>query len=283
MKKARTFLFALTVFCCSVLVAVAQTTSNIVKSNLSQAEIDRIVKTFTKNENDFRQALNSYAYNRNATIQTVGMGGQITGTYRRDSFLTFKDSGERVEKILFNPVSTLTEVSVSAEDIDNLGGINPFAIEPSSVGNYTFTYLGKEKIDELNLHVFDVTPKTLPNPRKSSQKFFSGRIWVDDVDLMIVKSKGKALPEGKDTTGQEQRFPVMETWRESVDGKYWFPAFSSADDELVFDSGNSVKLKVRVKYTNYRVGTSDVKIIDDDNSEIKEETKPAPSATPKKP
>jgi hypothetical protein len=211
------------------------------------------------------------------------MGGQITGTYRRDSFLTFKDSGERVEKILFNPVSTLTEVSVSAEDIDNLGGINPFAIEPSSVGNYTFTYLGKEKIDELNLHVFDVTPKTLPNPRKSSQKFFSGRIWVDDVDLMIVKSKGKALPEGKDTTGQEQRFPVMETWRESVDGKYWFPAFSSADDELVFDSGNSVKLKVRVKYTNYRVGTSDVKIIDDDNSEIKEETKPAPSATPKKP
>jgi hypothetical protein len=266
-----------------VLVAVAQTTSNIVKSNLSQAEIDRIVKTFTKNENDFRQALNSYAYNRNATIQTVGMGGQITGTYRRDSFLTFKDSGERVEKILFNPVSTLTEVSVSAEDIDNLGGINPFAIEPSSVGNYTFTYLGKEKIDELNLHVFDVTPKTLPNPRKSSQKFFSGRIWVDDVDLMIVKSKGKALPEGKDTTGQEQRFPVMETWRESVDGKYWFPAFSSADDELVFDSGNSVKLKVRVKYTNYRVGTSDVKIIDDDNSEIKEETKPAPSATPKKP
>ena len=211
------------------------------------------------------------------------MGGQITGTYRRDSFLTFKDSGERVEKILFNPVSTLTEVSISAEDIDNLGGINPFAIEPSAVGNYTFTDLGKEKIDELNLHVFDVTPKTLPNPRKSDQKYFSGRIWVDDADLMIVKSKGKALPEGKNKIGDEQRFPVMETWRESVDGKYWFPSFSSADDELVFDSGNSVKLKVRVKYANYRVGTSDVKILDDDGSEIKEETKPAPSATPKKP
>ena len=283
MKKARILLFAFTVFCLSAFAASAQTPSNIVKGNLSQAEIDRIVAAFTKNENSFRQALNYYAFNRNATIQTVGMGGQITGSYRRDSFLTFKDDGTRVEKILFNPVSTLTEVSISAEDIDHLGGINPFAIEPSAVGNYNFTYVGKEKIDELNLHVFDVTPKTLPNPRKSDQKYFSGRIWVDDVDLMIVKSKGKAVPEGKNRSGQEQLFPVMETWRDSVDGKYWFPSFSSADDELIFDSGQAVKLKVRVKYANYKIGTSEVKILDDDGTEIKEETKPAPSPTPKKP
>lgn len=284
MKKTRIFLFALTVFCLSSLAVTAQTSNNVVKGNLSQAEIDRIVATFTKNEGSFRQALNYYAFNRNATIQTVGMGGQITGVYRRDSFLTFKEDGARVEKILFSPVSTLQEISISAEDIDNLGGVNPFAIEPSAVGNYNFAYVGKEKIDELNLHVFDVTPKILPNPRKSDQKYFSGRIWVDDADLMIVKSKGKAVPEGKNRIGQEQRFPIMETWRESVDGKYWFPSFSSADDELVFDSGQSVKMKVRVKYANYRVGTSDVKILDDDGTEINvEPTKPAPGATPKKP
>ncbi|HEX8638048.1 MAG TPA: hypothetical protein VF692_08300, partial [Pyrinomonadaceae bacterium] len=226
MKKARIFLFALTVFCLSALAATAQTPSNIVKGNLSQAEIDRIVAVFTKNEGNFRQALNSYAFNRNATIQTVGMGGQITGAYRRDSFMTFKEDGARIEKILFNPVSTLQEVAISAEDIDNLGGVDPFAIEPSAASNYSFVYVGKEKIDELDLYVFDVTPKTLPNPKKSSQKFFSGRIWVDDKDLMIVKSKGKALPEGKNMRGEEQRFPVMETWRENVDGKYWFPSLS---------------------------------------------------------
>jgi hypothetical protein len=288
MKKARIFLFALTVFCFAALAASAQEASNIVKGNLSQTEIDRIIKTFTKNESDFRQALNYYAYNRNATIQTVGMGGQISGVYRRDSFMTFKDDGARVEKISFMPMSTLKDVTISAEDIDNMGGVNPFAIEPAAVGNYNFTYVGKEKIDELNLYVFDVTPKTLPNPRKSMQKYFSGRIWVDDVDLMIVKSKGKALPEGKDMTGQEQRFPIIETWRENVDGKYWFPSLSTANDELVFDSGNSVKLKVRVKYSNYKVGTSDVKILDDDGTEIKEEKKPedkkpVPAPTPKKP
>jgi hypothetical protein len=288
MNKARIFLFILTIFCFSFFSAFSnlQTfaqTSNIVKTDLSQAEVDRIVKKFTENELLFRSALNSYIFNRSANIQTVGMGGQITGVYRRDSFMTFTDKSERIEKILFMPMSTLKDVSMSAEDIDNLGGINPFAIEPAHVSNYNFTYLGKERIDELNLYVFDVTPKTLPNPKKSSQKFFSGRIWVDDQDLMIVKSKGKALPEGKDTTGQEQRFPVMETWRENVDGKYWFPAFSSSDDELIFDSGQSVKMKIRVKYTNYKQGTSEVKILDDDGSEIKEEPKPAPSPTPKKP
>mgnify|MGYP000527664894 CR=1 FL=1 len=97
---------------------------------------------------------------------------------------------------------------------------------------------------------------------------------------MIVKSKGKAVPEGKDMNGLEQVFPVVETWRDSIDGKYWFPVLSTSDDELVFSSGDVVKIKLRVKYFNYRVGRSDVKILDDEE-EIKEESKPTP--TPKKP
>jgi hypothetical protein len=134
----------------------------------------------------------------------------------------------------------------------------------------------KEKIYVLNLYVFDVSPKFIPDWKKSTQKFFSGRIWVDDTDLMIVKSKGKAVPEGK------ERFPVMETWRDSVDGKYWFPVFSTSDDQLVFDNGQVVRMKVRVKYANYRVGRTDVKI-GDDEVEVKDDPKPTPTPTPKKP
>lgn len=274
MKKTRVILFGLIIFCFSAICASAQT-SNIVKISLSQAEIDNIIKAFTKNEAKFRQALNVYAFNRNATIQTIGMGGQVSGVYRRDSFMTFNENGERFERILFAPVSTLKEISISAEDIDNLGGIDPFAIEPKSIGNYTFTLIGKEKIDELDLYVFDVLPKVIPDWKKTSQKYFTGRIWVDDQDLMIVKSKGKAVPEGK------QRFPIMETWRENIDGKYWFPSLSLADDTLVFDSGLAVKIRVRVVYKNYRLGRTEVIILDDDE-EVKEE-KPTPSPTPKKP
>jgi hypothetical protein len=280
MKNTRIILFGLLLFCFSVLNAAAQETSNIVKASLSQAEIDKIVKRFTANEFNFRQALSIYAFNRNAKIQTIGLGGQVTGTYQRDSYLTFNEDGTRFEKIIFFPVPTLTEMTVTAADLENLGGVDPFAIEPKVVNQYNFTFVGKEKIDELDLYVFDVAPKVVPDWKKTTQKYFSGRIWVDDRDLMIVKSKGKAIPEGK------ERFPVVETWRDSVDGKYWFPVLSTSDDDLVFDSGQVVKVRFRVKYSNYRVGRSDVKILDSEE-EVKEELKtqptPTPSPTPKKP
>jgi hypothetical protein len=270
MKK----LLSLTLFlaCLSVVSAFGQA-SSIVKTDPGQAEIDRIVKKFTENEFLFRQALNVYAFNRYATMQTVGLGGNITGTYKRDSYLTFNEAGERFEKILFAPVSTMTEITITVADIDNLGGIDPFAIEPKMANQYNFTYLGKEKIDELNLHVFEVGPKVMPDPKKGIAKFFQGKIWVDDEDLMIVKSKGKAVPEGK------ERFATMETFRENVDGKYWFPSFSTSDDELVFEKGQAVKMRIRVRYKDYKLGRTDVKIVGEEDVPLE---KPAatPSSTP---
>ncbi len=260
--------------CLSAVSVFGQTSSNIVKTDISPAEIDRIVKKFTQNEALFRQALNVYAFNRYATMQTVGMGGQISGTFKRDSFLTFNEAGDRFEKILFAPVSTLTEISVSVEDIDNLGGLDPFAIEPKVADLYRFTYLGKEKIDELNLYVFDVEPKVMPDWKKGEGKFFQGRIWVEDEDLMIVKSKGKAVPEKK------QRFAIMESTRENVEGKYWFPSYVSSDDELVFEKGQVVKMRIRVRYKDYRLGRTDVKIVGEEDVPAE---KPAPTPASKKP
>lgn len=259
----------------SALGAIAQ--DSIVKTNLSPAEIDRIVKSFTSKEGEFRQALTQYVFNRSATISTIGLGGNITGTYRRDSFMTFTEDGKRFEKILFAPLPTLTEITVTPEDLEDLGGVNPFALEPAAINLYNFTFVGKEKIDELDLYVFDVSPKVIPDPKKSKQRLFTGRVWVDDRDLQIVKSKGKAVPETKNN-----KYPVVETWRENIDGKFWFPALTTSDDELVFDNGNVVKMRIRVKYTNYRQGRSDVRILDDEQ-EVKDEPKPTPTPTPKKP
>ena len=276
MKRAKIILFGLLIACSAAFGTFAQT-SNIVKKDLSQTEIDRIVKTFTVNEAAFRSALTTYVFNRSASIQTVGMGGQISGTYRRDSYLNLTEDGRRIEKIIFAPISTLKELTISAADIDNLSGVDQFAINPAVASQYNFAYVGKEKIDELDLYVFDVSLKIAPDPKKIKEHFFSGRIWVDDRDLMIVKTKGKAVPEQKN-----ERFPLLETWRENVDGKYWFPSLASSDDELVFDDGNVVKIKVRVKYNNYAIGKSEVRILDDDQ-EVKEEPKPSPTPTPKKP
>lgn len=271
MKKSA--IFALLVLCLSAISAISQTADNIVKKDLSPAEIERIIKKVTENESYFREALTTYVFNRFATLQMIGMGGQVAGEYRRDSYMAFNPDGSRFEKVLFAPVATTPPGMVTPEDLEDLGGVNPFALEPRFVSQYNFTFAGMEHIDELDLYVFDVTPKVIPDPKKSKLRLFTGRIWVDKDDLMIVKSKGKAVPETKDN-----KFPIVETYRENIDGKYWFPTYAYANDTLFFDKADALHIRMKVKYTDYRLGRSDVKILDDD-----EPVKPSPTPTPKKP
>src|SRR6185369_6876143 len=164
---------------------MAQTSEN---GSMAPAEVDRIIHAFTAKEAEFRRALNSYSFKRDALMQKIGMGGQVTGEYHRVSTFTFDDQGNRYEKISFFPMSSMPEVT--SEDIEDLGGVEPFALEPSKVGKYNIRFAGKEKIDELNLYIFDVSPKVMPDPKKPKDRLFSGRIWVDDQDLQIVKTKG---------------------------------------------------------------------------------------------
>jgi TonB family protein len=143
---------------------------------------------------------------------------------------------------------------VTQEDIEDLGGVEPFALEPSKIDQYNIRYVGKEKIDELNLYIFDVTPKVIPNPKKK-ERLFAGRIWVDDQDLQIVKTKGKGVPETK-----INKFPTVETYREHIDGRYWFPTYSYADEELIFDNGGSIHVRMKVRYTDFTPSRATLKV-----------------------
>ena len=70
----------------------------------SQAEVDRIIKAFSAKEGQFRRALNEYSFKRDAVLQSLGMGGQITGEYHRVSTFTFDDQGNRYETISYFPM-----------------------------------------------------------------------------------------------------------------------------------------------------------------------------------
>lgn len=220
---------------------------------MPQAEVDRIIKAFTAKEAEFRRALNSYSFTRDALMQKIGMGGQVVGEYHRVSTFTFDDQGNRYEKISFFPMSSLPEVTT--EDVEDMGGVEPFALEPSKVDKYNIRYAGKEKIDELNLFIFDVTPKVIPNPKKSKERLFSGRIWVDDQDLQIVKTKGKGVPETKNN-----KFPTVETYREHIDGQYWFPTYSYADEELVFDNGSALHIRMKIRFKDFTPTRATLKV-----------------------
>src|SRR5688500_2113501 len=95
---------------------------------MSPSEVDRIIDSSTKKESEFRQALTAYSFKRDALIQSIGMGGQVIGEYHRVSVFTFDDQGNRSEKITFFPMASMPEGT--QEDIDDLGGISPFALEP---------------------------------------------------------------------------------------------------------------------------------------------------------
>lgn len=243
-------------------------------NNLSQAQIDDIIRKFTAKETEFRRALNEYFFKRDALVQVLGMGGQVTGEYHRVSDFTFDDKGNRFEKINFFPMPSFA--GVTAEDLEDLGGVNPFALEASKLDQYNFKYVGKERIDELDLYVFDVGPKVAP--KKTFPRFFIGRIWVDDRDLQIVKSKGKGIPETKDN-----KFPIVETYREQIDGKYWFPTYSYADDNLIYDNGTDMRIRLRIKYSDYRVGRGRVTITEVEEAKpetLKPETQTRPQSQP---
>ena len=239
-------------------------------------DVNKIVRAFATKETEFRRALNNYAFKREAVIQVIGMGGQIAGEYHRVSNFTFDDSGRRYEKIVYFPMPTFG--GVTPEDLEDLSGVNPFALEASKLDQYNFTYVGKERIDELDLYVFDVAPKVTPNPKKSIERFFIGRIWVDDRDLQIVKSRGKGIPETKDN-----KFPVVETYREQIDGRYWFPTYSYADEQLVYDDGNVMHIRMRVKYTDFKQGHADVRIIDPEGNELEDAPKQPENVSPTNP
>ncbi|MCI0389761.1 MAG: hypothetical protein MOB07_13505 [Acidobacteria bacterium] len=223
---------------------------------------EEVIRRFTKKESELREIWKEYAYEQESRIQTIGQGDTITGEYYQVSEFVFNDAGMRIERITKAPPSTLYEVSLTSEDRNAFINLQPFALSAEELPNYNVNYVGKEKVDELNTYVFDVVPKVMSNQRdldrlrkqKIEGKFFQGKIWVDDQDLQIVKTAGKIAPEF------DQRFVKFETYRENIDERFWFPTYTYGDERLFFPKGGSARIRMVIKYKNYRRFTSDVKL-----------------------
>ncbi len=152
----------------------------------------------------------------------------------------FDDQGRRMENVVFAPQSSLQLVSMSREDFEDIRNVLPFVLTSAEIPLYDVSYVGRQQEDELTTYVFDLQPKQmLPGKR-----YFEGRVWVDDHDFQIVKTKGRTVPQFKANggkgggkkvkAGQENLFPAFTTWREQIDGQYWFPTYTRADDTLHF-------------------------------------------------
>ena len=213
-----------------------------------------IVQKFAAKEAVFKQARDNYAYTQDVTVQTID-GSTADGEFKEITDITYDDRGRRNENVTFAPQSTLTRVSMSKEDFDDIRNKMPFVLTTEDLPDYSILYQGAQHVDEIDTYVFDVAPKHVDK----GKRYFQGRIWVDNHDFQIVKTCGKSVPDirGKNN---ENLMPKFVTYREQIDGQYWFPTYTRADDYLHFSNGD-VHIREIIKYTNYKRFGSHSRII----------------------
>jgi len=209
--------------------------------------VDEIIKRFASKEKEFAEAREQYTYRQDVRVQTLEGDTPDSEGYRQVFDVSFDDKGHKVRNVVFAPQSQLMRVQMTQEDLDDIENRLPFVLTSDEIPEYDILYVGKQKQDELSTYVFDIAPKEIVGKKR----YFQGRIWVDDHDYQIVKSFGKTVPDIKKKKGQENLFPKFTTWREQIDGKYWFPTYTRAEDTLRFSAGD-VRIREIVKYTNYQ-------------------------------
>jgi hypothetical protein len=210
-----------------------------------------LIQRFATKEKEFKLAREQYTWTQSVKLQTLE-GSTVDGEYQQVFDVLFDDRGRRIEQIKFAPQNTLTRISVTQEDLDDIEKRMPFTMTIDDLPAYDVSYLGQQQEDELNCYVFNLSPKRI----EKGQRYFQGKIWVDDHDFQIVKTYGKNIPDlVKAKKGEENLFPRFTTWREQIDGQYWFPTYTKVDDNLHFTMGD-VHIRQVVKYENYkRFGT----------------------------
>src|SRR5947209_87684 len=195
---------------------------------------DEIIQKFAAKETEFSQARNNYTYRQSVKLEELDAGGNPTGgKWELVEDIIFSPEGKRMEKVVYAPVQTLRNILLTPEDEQDLRNVQPFVMTSEEVPDYEVHYLGREKVDEIGTYAFSIKPKKI-TPGK---RYFEGQIWVDDRDLQIVKTYGKGVGELKRGSSKGQEFPRFETYREQIDGKYWFPTYTRADDTLHFQTG----------------------------------------------
>src|SRR5262249_44119222 len=199
-----------------------------------------IIRRFAAKEAEFAKARENYTYRQSLKIQELTPSGAVQGQHEMVSDIIFSAEGKGTEKVVRATGSTL-DLLLDAGDEQDLRNVQPFVLTTDQIPEYDIRYLGRQKVDEIPCYQFAVKPKKL----EKGKRYFEGEIWVDDRDFQIVKTFGKGV--GLLKKGADNQYPRFETYREQIDGKYWFPTYTKADDVLHFKNMDQ-RLRMTVKY-----------------------------------
>lgn len=234
--------------------------------------VDEIIKAFVQNETEFAKARESYTYRQTVKMTEYNEGNRPAGSWELVQDIIFGSNRERSERVVFAPVPTLQRIQLTPQDEQDLRDVQPFVMTNEDRDEYEIDYIGTEKIDEIDCYVFSVKPIEL----EKGERYFQGQIWVDQRDLQIVKTYGKGV--GRLKKNEDNQFPAFETYRNQIDGEYWFPVYTRADDVLHFRNGD-IRVKMIIKYEDYKRYGADTTItfgeaIEDEPMAPQEQTAP---------
>jgi hypothetical protein len=215
--------------------------------------VAQIIDKMGQRESAFAAAREDYTFTQDVRFNTISDDtGRPDGEYHQVTDISFDKDGKREEHVTFAPQNTIDRVIMTENDFKDIEKRLPFILTAPEIPDYNITYLGKQKVDELDTYVFDVAPRQLVK----NHRYFQGKAWVDQQDNEIVLVNGLNVPQ--DTRpGHADLSPPFTTYYEQIDGKYWFPTYTKAEGTLHFPPQNGalsedIHVRTVIHYTDYK-------------------------------
>ncbi len=208
----------------------------------------QIISAFTKKEDLYQAERPLYSYRRTIRIQEFGPDGKPAGEYNATYQGVRSSSGQLYEKGLAAPETSLQYIQFEPDDAHSIGNVPAFPLTTDQLAKYNVKFLSSEKVDEIDCYIFEVHPKTLDR----KHPLFDGILWVDQKYLEVVKTYGKWVTDLGPMRAGNLPFNMYETYRENVEGKYWFPNYSRSDDVYKLQ-GHEVPVRVTIKWSDFKL------------------------------
>src|SRR5678809_477841 len=106
--------------------AVAALCAPMWAADTKEADPQEVIKKFAAKEAEFARARENYTYRQTVKIQTLSDSGVVDGRYEIVEDIIFSRDGKRTEKVVRAPVSTLTRLMLTPEDLEDLRNVQPF-------------------------------------------------------------------------------------------------------------------------------------------------------------
>jgi hypothetical protein len=207
---------------------------------------EEIIRRFAAKEDEMNRAITGYIFQKSVRVEEIGPDGKATGQVEIVTQQILTPDGKLLEKPVRRTNSTLKSVDIERGDPSLFVATPMFPLMTSQLSKYEITFGGKQPLDELSAYFFTVKPRTVDR----IHPYFSGVVWVDEQDLVIVKTIGKWVTETGDFTSPTLPFAVFETYRQQVGKSFWFPSYSRSD-ETIEVGGSSIPMRMTVRWTDF--------------------------------